>query len=294
MSQTGDSLPSCRICGAQTPEPIRPLANTTVYTCAQCHFVECHPMPRTESESAGDTAILTNEGFTRNLIRQHDALLPRYRSLAERRHEHFQKALGKSSYRLLEIGCGTAGMAEPFRSLGVNYHGIDIDGRLVAFANEHGHSVDPIDYFDYTPDQPFDVIMASQVIEHIVNPHAFVDKLAADLAPNGLILFDAPNHNSLSGIIHQRLIHPPDRHGAIQLPYHVMAYTKRSLARLFEGPFNAEVSTIPSTHRWKGQPNIYPFKQRIYHAVSGVVGLGSLLVVYGRKRSTSGHAKPGS
>src|SRR4029077_6325713 len=112
----------------------------------------------------------------------------------ERRHRRYSAALKRSSYRLLEIGCGGAGVAAPFTDLGVDYHGIDIDSRPVDRARARGIANLVVgDFMDHPLDGRYDVIFLTQVLEHITDPTAFVDRVSTALTIGGVLHLDVPN-----------------------------------------------------------------------------------------------------
>jgi hypothetical protein len=57
------------------------------------------------------------------------------------------------------------------------------------------------------------------------------------LAPNGIVVCDVPNHNSLAGAISKIFSKDSNRFGGIDLPHHAFSYTAKSLRQLFEKHF---------------------------------------------------------
>ena len=47
----------------------------------------------------------------------------------------------------------------------------------------------------------FDLVTAMEVIEHVADPQAFVDDLAARLAPDGLLILSTPNKTAWSKLL---------------------------------------------------------------------------------------------
>src|SRR5688572_17692484 len=128
----------CPACGAPAAAVAARLAETTVLDCASCGLVRCEPLPKIESRSAGPSSILTEESFTAGILKLSPQQQRRYRELARARHARYARDLGRPRFRLLEIGCGAAGLADELVRLGVEYHGLDLDPRPVEAAGHRG------------------------------------------------------------------------------------------------------------------------------------------------------------
>jgi 2-polyprenyl-6-hydroxyphenyl methylase/3-demethylubiquinone-9 3-methyltransferase len=109
---------------------------------------------------------------------------------------------GKSA---LDVGCGAGLLAEPLRRLGADVIAIDAAPELIAAARAHaaGQGLD-IDYRAIgveALDGHYDLVTALEVIEHVADPQAFVDSLAARLAPGGLLILSTPNRTAWSKLL---------------------------------------------------------------------------------------------
>lgn len=92
---------------------------------------------------------------------------------------------------LLDVGCG----AQLFRSLApreVVYRGIDTSDAKLRF----GYELPDVEYFDGEdwPVAPgaFDVVLCTEVLEHIVDPRAFLHRAHQALRPGGRLLLTVP------------------------------------------------------------------------------------------------------
>jgi SAM-dependent methyltransferase len=101
--------------------------------------------------------------------------------------------------RILDIGCGTGArvtrpLADAFRSL--HFLGVDADERSIAWARNNHRDHDNLDFatLDSLPtDQRFDLVIASEVIEHVPDPMGFLLDLRGRLTPTGTIAMTLPN-----------------------------------------------------------------------------------------------------
>jgi len=99
----------------------------------------------------------------------------------------------------LEVGCGMGGYLLAARDLGYRTFGVEPSTRHSAAARRVTdlHIVDGY----YRPGMlgvPIDVVLLSHVLEHIYEPRVFLESLAQDLAPGGLLVVITPNVGSLA------------------------------------------------------------------------------------------------
>lgn len=100
--------------------------------------------------------------------------------------------------RVLDVGCGTgANLTAPLaqRFPGTHFVGIDSDQASIAYAireNPAGNA----HYFvetAFSDTGNFDLVIASEVIEHVKDPDAFLNSLRGFLAPDGKLVLTLPN-----------------------------------------------------------------------------------------------------
>jgi 2-polyprenyl-6-hydroxyphenyl methylase/3-demethylubiquinone-9 3-methyltransferase len=116
-----------------------------------------------------------------------------------------------SGLRILDIGCGGGLLAEPMARLGAEVTGIDVTAPAIIAARTHAESMQlAIDYQVITAEDlaasgaKFDVIYASEVIEHVADRPLFIKAIAAMLAPNGVVVITTINR-SLPALIFAKL-----------------------------------------------------------------------------------------
>jgi 2-polyprenyl-6-hydroxyphenyl methylase/3-demethylubiquinone-9 3-methyltransferase len=104
--------------------------------------------------------------------------------------------------RILDIGCGGGLLAEPMARLGAKVKGVDVTAPAINAARAHSESMQlAIDYQMITAEDlaasgaKFDVIYASEVIEHVNNRSLFIKAVATMLAPNGVVVITTINRS---------------------------------------------------------------------------------------------------
>jgi len=124
------------------------------------------------------------------------------RDAACRKFERNAKSLScLSGLRLLDIGCGAGLLCEPFTRLGAQVIGIDPSATNISAAKLHadkGHL--SIDYRCTTVEEMdarerFDIVLAMEVVEHVVDVGAFIKRCATMLKPGGLMVVSTLNRN---------------------------------------------------------------------------------------------------
>jgi 2-polyprenyl-6-hydroxyphenyl methylase / 3-demethylubiquinone-9 3-methyltransferase len=105
----------------------------------------------------------------------------------------------------LDVGCGAGLLAEPLARLGAAVTAIDAAPELIVAAQDHaGRQGLEIDYRAAAVemiDGQFDLVTSLEVIEHVADPQAFLNALAARLAPGGLMILSTPNATAWSKLL---------------------------------------------------------------------------------------------
>jgi 2-polyprenyl-6-hydroxyphenyl methylase/3-demethylubiquinone-9 3-methyltransferase len=104
--------------------------------------------------------------------------------------------------KILDIGCGGGLLAEPMARLGANVTGIDVTDAAIVAAKAHAKTSQlSINYQTITAEDLattgaiFDVVYASEVIEHVADRPLFIEAIAKMLAPNGVVIITTINRS---------------------------------------------------------------------------------------------------
>lgn len=138
-----------------------------------------------------------------------------------------------TNIRVLEIGCGDGHMLNCFRRVKTHHVetcGVDLSSQAVAKAKAAGHQAWAGRFEDIAvPEEVFDLVYASHVIEHVPDPLSFVLKVRQALKPGGIFAFWTPNIDALDAKWFRR-----QHWGQYHFPRHWVFYTPGTVRRLAE------------------------------------------------------------
>jgi SAM-dependent methyltransferase len=150
----------------------------------------------------------------------------------------------RSDSALLDIGCGYGNLLARFTDR-YRLFGVELSDHAAATA--HGRLKDAlIIRADVQRGLPFgprmDVVVAVNVIEHLDDPKAGVDAIAAALRPGGLCVIHLPTINNVASRLVYRLAYARD-------PTHVYCPTGREVRALFESAGFRHIEESYAPHR---------------------------------------------
>jgi 2-polyprenyl-3-methyl-5-hydroxy-6-metoxy-1,4-benzoquinol methylase len=130
--------------------------------------------------------------------------------------------------RWLDIGCSDGRFVQEARTHGIDAYGVEFSSVAAADARAKGAPVIQTTIEDYRPDEPFDTLTAFDVIEHVIDPPAFLRAAHRLLVPEGRLVLTLPNIASLTA----RLM---GRHWYFYVPEeHLHYFDPSSIRRLLD------------------------------------------------------------
>jgi 2-polyprenyl-6-hydroxyphenyl methylase/3-demethylubiquinone-9 3-methyltransferase len=126
--------------------------------------------------------------------------------------QHFQRderlAQPLAGLSLLDVGCGGGLVAEPMSRLGATVTGVDAGTATIEAARRHSQGMGlVIDYRTATveelgnEDLRFDIVLALEVIEHVVDSEAFLKACKRLLKPGGVLAVATLNRTARSFLL---------------------------------------------------------------------------------------------
>lgn len=108
-----------------------------------------------------------------------------------------------ASIKILDVGCGNGTITLPLGMYGYNIVGIDVDEDSIAAAKKRNDF--PNVFLDFTDidtiNEDFDVILCTQVLEHLEYPDKLIKKMVSRLKADGIMILTIPNGYGLSEIV---------------------------------------------------------------------------------------------
>ncbi|WP_082269897.1 class I SAM-dependent methyltransferase [Leptospira interrogans] len=138
-----------------------------------------------------------------------------------------------SKGKVLDIGAGIGEVIDVFREEGWESHTIEMNKVAVSWLQTRGYKNvfhGPLD--DYETAERFDVIMAWGVVEHVLNPDAFLKRVFDLLIPGGLFVSEVPHGQSLLIDISRKAGLDPKR--ILMGEQHIVLYSTEAYKSLHE------------------------------------------------------------
>ena len=173
---------TCPACGSREYEQRGEKNGHAVYLCRECGSLHS---PRFVLDYDGyyDESNLSVPDFVDQQLDRTVSALQSYRQ----------------TNRLLDIGCGAGSFLQAARRAGWEAVGLEVSARAAAHVRTQGFDVFLGDLSSAPyPAGHFDVITAIELIEHVENPLAMLEKVKRLLRPGGVLWGTTPNVQSLS------------------------------------------------------------------------------------------------
>lgn len=104
--------------------------------------------------------------------------------------------------RLLDVGCGVGGFVRAATTTGWDAVGIDLSESALAICRRFALPCSNTNFFDRRLGRArYDVIVMSELIEHVPQPTTFLRRAHELLAPGGLVYVTTPNWRALGRIL---------------------------------------------------------------------------------------------
>jgi 2-polyprenyl-3-methyl-5-hydroxy-6-metoxy-1,4-benzoquinol methylase len=261
-----ETLGHCPVCGAAEREPVHSALTDRIffcaagvwvmYRCADCGSGYLDPRPTPETIGQAYARYYTHEvtqkrgldelglvsrlrralanGYRNNRYGTADRpanplgvllrLLPGLRTTIDTESRHLPKP--PPGGRLLDVGCGDGSFLDFARRAGWSVVGVDFDQKAVDAARSRGLDIRLGGIEVLSPQERFDGITMSHVIEHVHDPMAVLRTCHGLLKPGGWLWLETPNLDALG-----HRAYGPDWRG-LEPPRHLVLFSLASIRRL--------------------------------------------------------------
>lgn len=228
---------ACMNCGHTFYDLYASYGQTSIYKCRECSLMIRQPLPNLkilkeiygpgyyENENLVSTDVNYCYGYL-NYRLECDINRPERISLLKKIH----KLLNVAGPSLLDFGCGFGDLLQDARNQGFDAHGIELSGFALSEARAAG--LDVRHYMSLetmaTFKKKFDVITGIDVVEHLLDPRAFMQQAYACLAPGGILVLSTMDMNSLIARLMKNRFEDAKRID------HVYFFNKKNLVELLQ------------------------------------------------------------
>lgn len=188
-------IESCVVCQSKDFAHLFKVGQFENFSCKSCQLQFLNPQPSNERlrEIYSEHYFLPVDSAETDYLKRQTAKM--YMDVLKK---SVPELPGK---QLLEIGCGKGNFLLEAQACGMDISGIEFSQFSVDEANEKlkGKFVSAGEIYDFNfGDRRFDVIVASDVIEHVRNPALFVEHVVKVLKPGGVFYCTTPSLTSWS------------------------------------------------------------------------------------------------
>jgi 2-polyprenyl-3-methyl-5-hydroxy-6-metoxy-1,4-benzoquinol methylase len=173
----------------------------------------------------------------------------------ERSRQSIKKAVPSNTKLLLDVGCGGAWVAEYFTAKNTQVISLDVSTKNPILAlqkvNNVNHAAVVADVFHLPfASNTFDTIIASEVIEHLIDPKLFVTKLLDVLKPNGKLILMTPYNEKIVYNMCVHCNHPTPSYA------HLHSFNEKNIGNYFPEK-NISFKTTAFSNRYFTKLKIY-------------------------------------
>ncbi|EKO13516.1 class I SAM-dependent methyltransferase [Leptospira kirschneri] len=226
----------CNTCGSSEFKPLFSKSNHKneffhIVQCIRCSLVQVSPQP-SPIEAA---SYYSEEYFLKRSDRGYDNYFSEGirdeisrvfgLNLKDLDFQTWEKSL-PSAKRCLDVGCAAGYFVDYMQSRGWDSYGIDIAQAPVKFAQDKLKlKVEQVDFLEWKPTDPFDLITLWASIEHLHKPKETLEKIYTHLKPGGRVILSTCRWGILA-----KLQGPSWRY--LNVPEHLYYYSLPGIVKL--------------------------------------------------------------
>jgi SAM-dependent methyltransferase len=262
MAKTTHAPGPCMLCGGEELRTLFEKSGRDVVRCQDCGLEWAHPMPTADeldayyaqSYEAGTYSFFAEAQEVRALIARH-----RLESIRNFAREGRWLDVGASSGDFVEVAAAER-----------DIEGLELSERAVEEARSRGLRMHCGSVETFEPPTPYAMISAFDVLEHLREPRAFLQRLRGWLTEGGRLVLTLPDVSSFYARWLMR------RHWFFYMPNeHLFYYDPRTVQRLLEDE-GFRVDTVRSSYKMLtpryAAANLRNFNSGLGRIATGLVG----------------------
>jgi SAM-dependent methyltransferase len=215
----------CPLCEGSRGEPLHLEGSLQMVRCPLCQFIFLNPRPTHDSLfhfyqkylPDEESSIESWERMMKSVFYRAADLLEPYRR----------------DGRLLDVGTGFGFFLAEMKKRGWDITGVEISKKAMDYARDvlglkiHPGPLEKVSF----PESHFDVVTGFYVIEHLLNPMAFLKECYRILKPGGVLLLRYPHTTPIKNLLHFFGI----KNRLYDLPAHLSDFSPETIQRCLEG-----------------------------------------------------------
>lgn len=210
---------NCRVCGSDRVEALRGYESAFLVRCRKCECVFADPLP-------------TGQELEEHYAHKYENKYRKESWTSDVTRKRLVEIVGdfeifRESGRMLDVGCGKGLLLESAKKQGWECYGTEYSEDALALGREQGFTMHRGELSEDTyPAGFFDVIVMTEVIEHLTDPFLEMEKVVSFLRRGGCLYLTTPNFGSLS----RRIL--GTKWNVIDYPAHLHYFCPRTMALL--------------------------------------------------------------
>ncbi|MDZ4794280.1 MAG: class I SAM-dependent methyltransferase [Bacteroidota bacterium] len=198
----------------------------TYYDCPDCGAIFIYPVPVNQLQQIYPPNYYSFATGSKNIVIRFKEWLDK---------KFFIKILKQvqaQEISVLDIGGGTGWILDLLQTADkrINFtQVVDIDEKAKAIAEKKGHTYFRGTIEAFVTDKKFDLILLLNLIEHVADPLAVLQKAQSLLAPGGIIVIKTPNTDSWDARLYKK-----SYWGGLHCPRHWIIFSEKSFRLLLD------------------------------------------------------------
>jgi 2-polyprenyl-3-methyl-5-hydroxy-6-metoxy-1,4-benzoquinol methylase len=198
----------------------------TYYVCANCKTIFIHPVPVDQLKKIYPSNYYSFVNKPKNLV----VRLKEW--LDKGFFKKILKQLPVQPINVLDVGGGTGWMLDILKKADKRIaltQVVDIDEKAKNIAEQKGHAYFEGTIESFTTEKRFHLILMLNLIEHVAEPLAVLQKAESLLAPGGIIVIKTPNTKSWDARLYKK-----SYWGGLHCPRHWVIFSEKNFRILLQ------------------------------------------------------------